>query len=212
MWQASKNDAPNITHGTLWLLAGLVLLLFYEAHFHARPLISVTWWVCCRDNAWRNPGREYVLIFIKTNLAWLEVFAFCFHYYIFKGVVGIIWVSWLVILIEILFIAFETSLWNLFVDSSVLIYTNTVFFLSHPSLGWVYVFSSFPPPRPHPPPPPPPPPQWLLLLTSKPFELELRYLGQRNYRSGKMYGVTFGWPWPKVTAVTLINKICLSVG
>ena len=70
--------------------------------------------------------------------------------------------------------------------------------LSHPSLGWLYVFSSFPPPR--------PPPQWLLLLTSKPFELHLRYLGQRKYGSGKMYCVTFGWPWPKVTAVTLINK------
>ena len=75
-------------------------------------------------------------------------------------------------------------------------------FLSHPSLGWLYVFSSFPPP----PPPPPPPPQWLLLLKSKRFELHLRYLGQRKYRSGKMYWMTFWWPWPKVTAVTLINK------
>ena len=74
--------------------------------------------------------------------------------------------------------------------------------LSHPSLGWLYVFSSFPPPRPR----PRPPPQWLLLLMSKPFELDLRYLGQRKYGSGKMYWVTFGWPWPKVTAVTLINK------
>ena len=73
--------------------------------------------------------------------------------------------------------------------------------LSHPSLGWLYVFSSFPPPR-----PPPPPPQWLLLLTSKPFELPLRYLGQRKYRSGKIYWMTFRWPWLKVTAVTLINK------
>ena len=71
--------------------------------------------------------------------------------------------------------------------------------LSHPSLGWLYVFCSFPPPR------PPPPPQRLLLLTSKPFQLHLRYLGQRKYRSGKMYWMTFWWPWPKVTAVTLIN-------
>ena len=79
--------------------------------------------------------------------------------------------------------------------------------LRHPSLGWLYVFSSFPRLRPRPRlPPPPPPPQWLLLLTSKPFELSLRYLGQRKYRSGKMYWMTFGWPWPKVTAVTLINK------
>ena len=75
--------------------------------------------------------------------------------------------------------------------------------LSHPSLGWLYVFSSFQPPRPRP--RPPPPPQWLLLLTSKPFELDLRYLGQRKYRSGKMFWMTFGWPWPKVTAVTFIN-------
>ena len=73
--------------------------------------------------------------------------------------------------------------------------------LSHPSLGWLYVFSSFLPPR-----PPPPPPQWLLLLTSNPFELNLRYLGQRKYRSGKMYWMTFRWPWLKVTAMTLINK------
>ena len=29
---------------------------------------------------------------------------------------------------------------------------------------------------------------------------------QRKYGSGKMYWVTFGWPWLKVTAVTLINK------
>ena len=65
--------------------------------------------------------------------------------------------------------------------------------LSHPSLGWLYVFSSFPPP------------QWLLLLMSKPFELDLRYLGQRKYRSGKTYWMTFQWPWPKVMAVALIN-------
>ena len=61
--------------------------------------------------------------------------------------------------------------------------------LSHPSLGWLYVFSSFSPPHP-PRPPPPPPPQWLLLLTSKPFQLNLRYLGQRKYRSRKMYWMT----------------------
>ena len=83
--------------------------------------------------------------------------------------------------------------------------------LSHPSLRWLYVFSSFPRPRPRlrmrtRPPPPPPPPQWLLLLTSKPFKLNLRYLGQRKYRSGKIYWMTFWWPWPKVMVVTLINK------
>ena len=60
--------------------------------------------------------------------------------------------------------------------------------------------------RPPPPPPPLPPPQWLLLLTSKPLQLILTYLGQRKYRSGKMYWMTFWWPWHKVMAVTLINK------
>ena len=49
-------------------------------------------------------------------------------------------------------------------------------------------------------------PQWLLLLTSKPFELNPRYLGQRKYRSVKMYWMTFLWPWLKVVAVALINK------
>ena len=32
------------------------------------------------------------------------------------------------------------------------------------------------------------------------------YLGQRKYKSEKMYWVTFLWPWPKVTTVALINK------
>ena len=75
--------------------------------------------------------------------------------------------------------------------------------LSHPSLGWPYVFSSYlrPSSRPR-----PLPLQRLLLLTSKPFQLNLRYLGQRKYRSGKMYWMTFWWPWPKVMAVTLINR------
>ena len=48
--------------------------------------------------------------------------------------------------------------------------------------------------------------QGLLPLTSKPFELNLRYLGQRIYRSGEMYWMTFLWSWPKVTAVALISK------
>ena len=65
--------------------------------------------------------------------------------------------------------------------------------LSHPS----YVFSSFPCPR---------PPQWLLILTSKPMELNLRCLRQRKHRSWKMYWMTFLWPWPKVMAVALINN------
>ena len=39
----------------------------------------------------------------------------------------------------------------------------------------------------------------------KPFKLNLRYLGQRTYSSGKMHWMTFWWPWPKVTTVTLIN-------
>ena len=38
------------------------------------------------------------------------------------------------------------------------------------------------------------------------WAINLRYLGQRKYQSGIMYWMTFWWPWPKVTAVTLINK------
>ena len=40
----------------------------------------------------------------------------------------------------------------------------------------------------------------------KPFELNLRYLGQRKHCSGKMYWITFWWSWPKFTAGILINK------
>ena len=50
-------------------------------------------------------------------------------------------------------------------------------------------FSSFPPPRSRPR-PRPPLPRWLLLLRSKPFQLDLRYLGQRKYSSWKMYWIT----------------------
>ena len=67
---------------------------------------------------------------------------------------------------------------------------------SHPGLGWLYAFSSFPPR---------PPPQ-LLPLTSKPFQLNLRYLAQSIFGSGEMYWMTFPWPWPKVMAVTSISK------
>ena len=54
-----------------------------------------------------------------------------------------------------------------------------------------------------------PPLQWPLLLASKPFKLDLRWLGQRKYRSGKMYWMAFLIPCPRVTAVALINKILL---
>ena len=59
---------------------------------------------------------------------------------------------------------------------------------SHPSLGWLYVFSLFPP-RPL--------PQELLPLTSELFELNLRYLAQKKniYGSGEMYSMTLPWPW-----------------
>ena len=70
--------------------------------------------------------------------------------------------------------------------------------INSPGLGWLYVSSSFPPRSPR-----PSPPQHLP-LTSKPFELKLRYLAQRIYGSGEMYWMTF--PWPKVTAVTSISK------
>ena len=85
--------------------------------------------------------------------------------------------------------------------------------IKSPQSGVTLCFQFVSPPRPRPcPPPQPQPPQWLLLPTSKPFELDLRYLGPRKYRFGKMYWMTFWWPWHKVTAVTLINKNCLSAG
>ena len=40
-----------------------------------------------------------------------------------------------------------------------------------------------------------PPPQRLFLLTSKPLEINLRYLGQRKDTSGEIYWMTFLWPW-----------------
>ena len=72
----------------------------------------------------------------------------------------------------------------------------------HPNLGWLYVFSSFPP-RPQ---PPPPPSQQLLSLMSKPFELNLSYLAQRICETGEMCWMTFWWPWRKVMAVASISK------
>ena len=61
--------------------------------------------------------------------------------------------------------------------------TNYEIYLSHPYHPlWddFYVFNSFMPRL----------PQQLLPLMSKPFELNLRYLGQRIYRSGEMYWMT----------------------
>ena len=73
--------------------------------------------------------------------------------------------------------------------------------LSHPGLSWPYVFSLFPPR---------PPPQRLLPVTSKPFELNVRYLGQRIYRSEKCTGLPLHdldprsrlWHW-------LVQIVCL---
>ena len=79
------------------------------------------------------------------------------------------------------------------------VYTIYGVYLSHPVLGWLYVFSLFPP-RPR------PPPQKLFPLTSKPFELNLWYLAQRIYGSGELYWMTFPWPWPKVTAVASFSQ------
>ena len=68
-------------------------------------------------------------------------------------------------------------------DSSNFHYSFNMALLSHPGLGWLYVFSSFPPrPRPR--------PQKLFPLTSKPFELNLWYLARRIYGSGEMYWMT----------------------
>ena len=47
--------------------------------------------------------------------------------------------------------------------------------LSNPGHGWLYAFSSFPSPCPR----ASPLSQWLCLLMLKPFELDLRYLGQK---------------------------------
>ena len=68
---------------------------------------------------------------------------------------------------------------------------------SHPNLGWLFVFSSFPLRQ---------PPQQLLSFTSKSFELNLRYLAHRIYVSGEMCWMTCWWPWPKVTAVASISQ------
>ena len=57
-------------------------------------------------------------------------------------------------------------------ESEQIIVLRVFFLLSHPGLGQLYVFSSFPPR----PPPPRPSPQQLMPLTSKPFELNLTYL------------------------------------
>ena len=79
---------------------------------------------------------------------------------------------------------------------------NDSLLLSHPVLGWLYVFSPFPP---RPPCPLRPRPQKLFPLTSKPYELNLWYLAQRIYGSGELYWVTFPWPWPKVAALVSIS-------
>ena len=50
-----NNCAPNITHGNMWLLAGPVLILYSEAHFHGRSPISVAWRACC---LWPEPFRS----------------------------------------------------------------------------------------------------------------------------------------------------------
>ena len=64
----------------------------------------------------------------------------------------------------------QTSFSNVFSSCENCWVFYTFFALSHPGLGWLYVFSSFPPR---------PPPQNLFPLTSKPFELNLWYLAQR---------------------------------
>ena len=64
--------------------------------------------------------------------------------------------------------------------------------LSHPGLGDFMLSVRFPPP---PPPRPPRLPQRLLPLTPKTFVPNLTYLGQRIYRFGEMYWMTFLWPW-----------------
>ena len=91
-------------------------------------------------------------------------------------------------------ITFHSIMWALIKDCV------QVSLSSHFGLGWLcFQLISACPQRPL-------PSQRLLPLTSKPFELNLRYLGQRIYRSGKINWMTFPWPWPKVTAVALTKK------
>ena len=72
--------------------------------------------------------------------------------------------------------------------------------LSHPGLGWLYVFSSRPCPR----------PQKLFPLTSKQFELYHSYLAQRIYGSAEMYWMTFHDLDPRSRLWRRLAKICLS--
>ena len=79
--------------------------------------------------------------------------------------------------------------------------TISYMLLSHPGLGWIYIFSSFPRT---------PPPQRPLPLTSKPFVLNLRYLGQRIYRYGGMYWSLHGldsmsWLWHRFTKYACLH-------
>ena len=105
-----------------------------------------------------------------------------------------------------LFLYFSLCNWNfVLIICDIFITKRVDTSLSHTSLGWLYVFNSFPLSR-LPPHPPHPPPQQLLPLTSKPFQLNLRYLAQNIYGSQEMYWMTFPWPWPKVTAVASISK------
>ena len=79
-------------------------------------------------------------------------------------------------------------------------------FLNQPGLGWLYVFNSF---------------QLRLdaaasstasatvsaaSTAAATFAPHVKYLGQRIYRSGEMYWMTFSWLWPKVTAVAWISQ------
>ena len=71
------------------------------------------------------------------------------------------------------------------------------FEMKSPRSGWLYVFSSFPPPQ-------------ILSLTSKPFVPNLIYLGQRIYGSGEMYWMTFLDLDPRSRLWHWLTKICLS--
>ena len=61
-------------------------------------------------------------------------------------------------------------------------------FIKSPQSGVISCFSLLPPPPRPPPSPPPPPPQWLLVLTSKPFQLNLRYLGHLSLTLTQSHG------------------------
>ena len=62
-------------------------------------------------------------------------------------------------------------------------------------MGWLYVFSPFPPPSP-PPPPPPPPPHNETALISQPVGVQHSYFTWGWVGRGKFFPIMIWWIWP----------------